>query len=100
MIREEDKPAWRNFWLKVVPFLVAVAVSFRAGVEMSKQGIRSLISLPLGGYLGRSGDVKFCTLRGVQWLTQFLTADAHVAASPYWRRLAGQLRLSRRQLLA
>nr|DAL11928.1 MAG TPA_asm: hypothetical protein [Caudoviricetes sp.] len=25
MIREEDKPAWRNFWLKVVPFLVAVA---------------------------------------------------------------------------
>ncbi|HDU3742921.1 TPA: hypothetical protein QIZ47_002064 [Klebsiella pneumoniae subsp. pneumoniae] len=24
MIREEDKPAWRNFWLKVVPFLVAV----------------------------------------------------------------------------
>nr|DAF04027.1 MAG TPA: hypothetical protein [Caudoviricetes sp.]DAP84807.1 MAG TPA: hypothetical protein [Bacteriophage sp.]DAH92210.1 MAG TPA: hypothetical protein [Caudoviricetes sp.]DAL56821.1 MAG TPA_asm: hypothetical protein [Caudoviricetes sp.]DAL79905.1 MAG TPA: hypothetical protein [Caudoviricetes sp.] len=29
MIREEDKPAWRNFWLKVVPFLVAViAVSY------------------------------------------------------------------------
>ncbi|AHM32380.1 Uncharacterised protein [Raoultella ornithinolytica] len=26
MIREEDKPAWRNFWLKVVPFLVAVLV--------------------------------------------------------------------------
>lgn len=24
MIREEDKPAWRNFWLKVVPFLIAV----------------------------------------------------------------------------
>lgn len=24
MIREEDKPAWRNFWLKVVPFLVPV----------------------------------------------------------------------------
>ncbi|EPP8464863.1 TPA: hypothetical protein ACTXAV_000185 [Raoultella planticola] len=24
MIREEDKPAWRDFWLKVVPFLVAV----------------------------------------------------------------------------
>ncbi len=29
MIREEDKPEWRNFWLKVVPFLVAVlAVSY------------------------------------------------------------------------
>lgn len=29
MIREEDKPAWRNFWLKVVPLLVAVlAVSY------------------------------------------------------------------------
>ncbi|WP_224262414.1 hypothetical protein, partial [Raoultella ornithinolytica] len=24
MIRKEDKPAWRNFWLKVVPFLVVV----------------------------------------------------------------------------
>ena len=45
MIREEDKPAWRNFWLKVVPFLVAViAVSYPVlGWQMSKQGIRSLI---------------------------------------------------------
>nr|DAJ11878.1 MAG TPA: hypothetical protein [Caudoviricetes sp.] len=25
MIRDEDKPAWCRFWLKVVPFLVAVA---------------------------------------------------------------------------
>lgn len=26
MIREEDKPSWRQFWTKVIPFLVAVAV--------------------------------------------------------------------------
>lgn len=26
MIREEDRPAWRQFWTKVIPFLVAVVV--------------------------------------------------------------------------
>lgn len=33
MIREQDKRAWRNFWLKVVPFLVAVLfLASHAGV--------------------------------------------------------------------
>lgn len=26
MIREEDRPAWRQFWMKVIPFLAVVVV--------------------------------------------------------------------------
>jgi hypothetical protein len=53
MIREEDKPAWRNFWLKVVPFLVAVAVSFRAGVanEQTRHSFTDLLPADLRRYL-------------------------------------------------
>jgi hypothetical protein len=79
MIREEDKPAWRNFWLKVVPFLVAVlAVSFRAGVanEQTRHSFTDLLPADLRRYLDSVDYQNSARYGGVQWLTQFLTADA------------------------
>ncbi|HBY0198919.1 TPA: hypothetical protein MIO02_21550 [Klebsiella pneumoniae] len=68
MIREEDKPAWRNFWLKVVPFLVAVLFfSFaKLGWQMSKQGIRSLIyCLLICGVIWTALIIKILHVTGV-----------------------------------
>ncbi len=68
MIREEDKPAWRNFWLKVVPFLVAVLFfSFACwGGKMSKQGISSLIyCLLICGVIWSAVVIKILHATGV-----------------------------------
>lgn len=79
MIREEDKPAWRNFWLKVVPFLVAVLfLASHAGVEneQTRHSFTDLLPADLRRYLGGSGYQNSARYGGVQWLTQFLTTDA------------------------
>jgi hypothetical protein len=67
MIREEDKPAWRNFWLKVVPFLVAVLfLASVLGWQMSKQGIRSLIyCLLICGVIWAALVIKILHVTGV-----------------------------------
>jgi hypothetical protein len=67
MIREEDKPAWRNFWLKVVPFLVAVSqLASVLGWQMSKQGIRSLIyCLLICGVIWTALIIKILHVTGV-----------------------------------
>ena len=79
MIREEDKPAWRNFWLKVVPFwLLSFFLASHAGVanEQARHSFTDLLPADLRRYLDSVDYQNSARYGGVQWLTQFLTTDA------------------------
>lgn len=79
MIREQDKRAWRNFWLKVVPFLVAVLfLASHAGVanEQTRHSLTGYRADCDDGSLVSGGYQHYAFCGGVQWLTQFLTTDA------------------------
>jgi hypothetical protein len=67
MIREEDKPAWRKFWLKAFRSSLRTGNKLLPGVvQMSKQGIRSLIyCLLICGVIWTALIIKILHVTGV-----------------------------------
>lgn len=85
MIREEDKPAWRNFWLKVVPFLVAVLfLASHAGVEneQTRHSFTDLLPADLRSYLDSVDYQNSARYWGVQWLV-IITGHRPLTAAPF-----------------